>query len=150
MPTDAGAVTAITNLLYTYAERMDAGDFAGAAELFRHATIRLTGDSVVDADAILAIWESSVRRYADGTPRTKHVTTNVIVDIDPTGNTARTRSYYTVFQQTDTLALQPIIAGRYHDRFEKAASGWRFSDRMIFVDLVGDLRRHLKMRLPGS
>lgn len=149
MPTDAGDVTAITNLLYTYAERMDAGDFAGAAELFRHATIKLAGDAVVDAEAILAIWESSVRRYADGTPRTKHVTTNVIVDIDPAGDTARTRSYYTVFQQTDTLALQPIIAGRYHDTFERHDGAWRWAERdYSLVDLVGDLSQHLTMTLP--
>lgn len=149
MPTDAGDVTAITNLLYTYAERMDAGDFAGAAELFRHATIKLAGDAVVDAEAILAIWESSVRRYADGTPRTKHVTTNVIVDIDPAGDTARTRSYYTVLQQTDTLALQPIIVGRYHDTFERHDGAWRWAERdYSLVDLVGDLSQHLTMTLP--
>ena len=81
---------AITNLLYRYAECMDNGDFAGAAALFGDARIRVAAgdEGLVDAAGILALWEGSVTRYADGTPRTKHVTTNAIVDLDPSGATA--------------------------------------------------------------
>ena len=53
------------------------------------------------------------------------------------------RSYFTVFQATPALPLQPIIAGRYHDRFARADGTWHFADRRIFMDLVGDLREHL-------
>ncbi len=137
----------ITNLLFRYAELMDAGDFPGAAELFRHARIKLSGDQYVDADGVLAVWEGGVKRYPDGTPRTKHVTTNAIVEID--GATATARSYYTVFQQTDDFPLQAIIAGRYHDRFEKVDGAWRWAERdYSLVDLVGDLSRHLTMEIP--
>jgi 3-phenylpropionate/cinnamic acid dioxygenase small subunit len=142
-----GDETQITNLLYRYAELMDAGDFVECAELFRHARIKLAGDTYVDADGVRAIWENGVKRYPDGTLRTKHVTTNAIVEID--GDTATSRSYYTVFQQTDTFPLQPIIAGRYHDRFEKVAGQWRWTERdYSLVDLVGDLSAHLLMELP--
>jgi hypothetical protein len=148
MSTDA---VAITNLLYRYAECMDNGDFAGAADLFGDARIRVGkgDDGFVDAAGILAMWESSVTRYADGTPRTKHVTTNAIVHIDDAGTTATTHSYYTVLQQLDDFPLQPIISGRYHDRFAKVDGTWRWVERdYTLVDLVGDLSRHLTGYVP--
>jgi len=63
----------------------------------------------------------AVRRYPDGTLRTTHVVTNVIIELD--GETATSRCYCTVFQGTDDFPLQPIAAGRYHDRLEKVARG---------------------------
>ncbi len=142
---------AITNLLYRYAECMDNGDFAGAAALFGDARIRVAAgdEGVVDAAGILAVWEGSVTRYADGTPRTKHVTTNAIVDIDEAGTSATARSYYTVLQQVDDFPLQPIISGRYHDAFAKRGGEWHWVERdYTLVDLVGDLSRHLTMEIP--
>ena len=145
---------AITALLFRYAEHMDAGDFAGVADLFRHARIRVgpgAGD-YLDATAMLKLWEQTVIRYPDGTPRTKHVTTNVIVDVDPDARRATSRSYYTVFQQVEGGPLQPIIAGRYHDAFEQVDGEWRFIERdYTLVDLVGDLSQHLRIDVaPGS
>jgi hypothetical protein len=136
---------AIETLIMTYAERVDLGDYAGVADLFDGATYRSAlGDDVMvqdGRDAVLNTFETLVRRYPDGTPRTKHVTTNVMVEVD--GDTATARSYYTVMQQTDVLPLQPIICGRYHDRFEQRDGAWRFTDRLIFSDLIGDLSQHL-------
>jgi 3-phenylpropionate/cinnamic acid dioxygenase small subunit len=135
----------ICNLLYTYAERIDAGDFDGVARLFERATYRSqAGTEYRGAAAVLEVLRRFVILY-DGTPRTKHVTTNVIVEVDEAQDVATARSYYTVLQAVDGLALQPIIAGRYHDRFERAGGCWRFSDRFIFIDLVGDLSKHLRM-----
>ncbi len=137
---------AIETLIMTYAERVDLGDFAGAADLFADATYRAdAGDAVhsqTGAAAVLATFEGMVRRYPDGTPRTKHVTTNVVIDLADDAATAR--SYYLVLQQTDDLPLQPIIAGRYHDRFERVGGVWRFADRLILTDLIGDLGHHLR------
>lgn len=145
--------TAITNLLYRYAELMDQGDFAGVAKLFEHARIKVGLDEAayLDASQILAMWGETVIRYPDGTPRTKHVTTNAIVEFDDDGTTATARSYYTVFQQVDDTPLQPIICGRYHDRFEYVDGAWRWAERdYTLVDLVGDLSRHLRMEVPRT
>jgi hypothetical protein len=144
--------TAITNLLYRYAELMDLGDFAGAARLFDHARIKVgVGDAGwVDSAGIQKIWEDGVMRYPDGTPRTKHVTTNAIVEFGADGTTATSRSYYTVFQQVGDTPLQPIVAGRYHDAFELVDGAWRWSERdYTMMDLIGDLSRHLNMELPS-
>ena len=132
----------VENLVYAYAERIDAGDLAGVAELFRHGRIEAMPGVVFDGvDGVRGLYEQSTRLYEDGTPRTKHVTTNVAIEVD--GDAATARSYYTVFQQTDVLPLQPIICGRYHDAFAKQDGAWRFTDRLIFSDLVGDLSQHL-------
>jgi hypothetical protein len=82
--------------------------------------------------------------YEDGTPRTKHVITNLVIELAPDGATATARSYFTVLQATDGLALQPIIAGRYHDAFARDEGTWRFSERVIHPDLQGDLSRHMR------
>jgi len=145
--------TLITNLLYRYAELMDLGDFRAAAALFANARLRVgrkgEGDgSYLDAAGMLAIWETTVIRYPDGTPRTKHVTANPIVEVDDRAGTATARSYYTVFQQVDGFGLQPVICGRYHDRFAKADGVWHFLERdYTLVDLIGDVSRHLTIGL---
>jgi 3-phenylpropionate/cinnamic acid dioxygenase small subunit len=142
------AETQITNLLYRYAESIDAGDLAGAAALFEHARIRIGGpdpeQDTIDAARLLGIWKSLIVLHPDGTPRTKHVTTNPIIEIDEDAGTASCRSYYTVLQQTDGMPLQTIVTGRYHDRFERVEGQWRFSYRdLTLIDMVGDVSRHL-------
>ncbi len=136
----------ICNLLYRYTELIDSGQLAAAAELFRYARIH-TGSkqSPLDADGMLQTWRSMLRLYPCGTPRTKHMITNPIVEVDEAAGRASCRSYYTVFQATDDFALQPIITGRYQDEFECADGEWRFSFRdYTLVDQMGDLSRHLK------
>ena len=141
------ATDAITKLIYTYAERIDDGDFAGVGDLFAHATLTFEGfgDAVSGRDAIEALYTRSTRRYEDGTPRTKHVMTNVMVDVDDDDETtARSRSYFTVLQAVPgALALQPVIAGRYRHTYERVGSQWRVATMHITIDLVGDLGHHM-------
>src|ERR1700722_9425315 len=140
------AETQITNLLYRYAECIDAGDLAGAAALFEHARIRIGGPDTdtIDAARLLGIWKSLIVLHPDGTPRTKHVTTNPIIEIDEAAGTASCRSYYTVLQQTDGIPLQTIVTGRYHDRFERVGGQWRVSSRdLTLIHMVGDASRPL-------
>lgn len=150
------AETQIANLLYRYAEYMDSGDLAGAVSLFEHARLRVgpdegPGGSTVDAAAMLAFWRAVVVLYPDGTPRTKHVVTNPIIEVDEHAGTASCRSYYTVLQQTDGFPLQPIVTGRYHDRFECVDNHWRFSFRdYTLIDMVGDVSHHLTQSIAGT
>ena len=147
------AETQIANLLYRYAEYMDTGDLAGAASLFHNARIRVggSGEVIVDASVMLAFWKAAVVLYPDGTPRTKHVVTNPIIEVDEAAGTASCRSYYTVLQQTEDFPLQAIVAGRYHDRFERVDGLWRYCFRdYTLIDLVGDLSHHLRRSIaPG-
>jgi ketosteroid isomerase-like protein len=137
---------AITSLIYTYAERIDAGDFAAVAELLSHATLTFEGfgEAVNGREAIERVYTRSTRRYEDGTPKTKHVMTNVVVDVAEDGATAVSRSYYTVLQAVPgELALQPVIAGRYRHTYQKVDGHWRVATMHIIIDLIGDLGHHM-------
>ena len=138
------ARASIAALIFSYAERLDAGDLAGVAELFAEAAYGSPqGGTYRGRAEVLAVLSQRVILHA-GIPRTRHVTTNLIVDVDETAGLATARSYFTVVQATEQLPLQPIVAGRYHDRFRYDAGRWRFDERLIFVDLIGDLRQHLR------
>lgn len=145
----------IENLLYVYAERIDAGDLEGVAELFTHGRVAPSPEAppeqmVEGRDGVLAMYRAATRIYEDGSPHTRHVTTNAIIEVAPDGRSASARSYYTVLQQVGDFALQPIIAGHYRDTFQRIDDRWWFDTRIILVDLVGDLSRHLLFDLgPG-
>jgi 3-phenylpropionate/cinnamic acid dioxygenase small subunit len=141
---------AIENLLYRYAELIDAGDLEGVARLFEHGEILAPAAQrgVRGYDAVLALYRNATRIYPDnGTPHTRHLTTNAIIEVDEDAGRASARSYFTVLQAVEGLPLQAIIAGRYHDVFERRDGGWHFLQRRMLPDLLGDLSRHL---LPGT
>ena len=115
MSENADARFAISDLVLTYAERIDLGDFEGLADLFTHAQVTAEGNDGVfqGRDAVLGMFTGATRRYPNGTPLTKHVTTNLIVEVDLAAGTATGRSYFTVFQAVPgSLPLQPVIGGR--------------------------------------
>jgi uncharacterized protein (TIGR02246 family) len=143
---------AVTELIFTYAERIDAGDFEALADLFADAVVTAEGGPAVRGrDEFLAMMTAWTRRYPDdGTPKSKHVTTNLIIDADDDAGTATCRSYFTVLQAVPgKLPLQPVVAGRYRDEFARADGVWRFTARHMTIDLVGDLSQHLMIDLPG-
>ncbi|WP_205422642.1 nuclear transport factor 2 family protein [Seongchinamella sediminis] len=138
------AERAIENLVYRYAELIDQGELAAVGRLLGRA--RYIGPEgqvhAEGAEAITAIYRAYTRLYEDGTPRSHHVTSNLIIEVD--GDSARCRSYFTVFQATDSLPLQPLMAGRYVDEFARDSDGWYFIARQIIPRLSGDLSQHLK------
>ena len=136
----------IENLLYRYAELIDSGDFNALAGLFRRGEIYAPAHGTVfrGADEVEAMYRSSTRLYPDtGTPKTRHIISNAIIDVDESAASATARACYTVFQATDSLPLQAIISGRYHDQFKQSGEGWHFVRRKMYVDLLGDLSQHL-------
>lgn len=154
-PHDMGSAhEQIRNLLGLYCERIDAGDFAGLAALFaggcladEHGTVFATG-----RDEVLTLWRKQTILYPvpgraqhDGSPRTRHITANPVIDVDEEAGTARARSSYVVFQGTDEMPLQPIASGRYADTFRRDARGrWQWSERRYTLDHAGDLSHHLR------
>jgi 3-phenylpropionate/cinnamic acid dioxygenase small subunit len=143
---------AIRNLLYRYAECIDAADFDGVAALFADGAVSAPGmqEPARGVAAVERLYRSSSRVYEDGTLRTQHLVLNPIVEVDAVIGAATARSRYLVLQATAKLPLQPIIAGRYRDRFERAGGVWRFTLREIQIDLVGDLSEHLRFDLAAT
>ena len=141
-----GDIDEIEALVYGYAERIDAGDMAGVVDLFAHATWRssATGDVLRDPAAVRAVYDRIVV-YDDGTPRTKHLITNLVVDVAEDGASATGRCSFTVLQGiTPGEPLQVAVAGRYEDRYERGPDGWRFADRLFLAQLGGDQTQHFR------
>jgi uncharacterized protein (TIGR02246 family) len=139
---DAEAVRA---LVVAYAERLDAGDLDGVAALFEDAVVRPAGSGAVleGRDAVRRMYDPVVR-YADGTPRTQHVLSNLEVAVDAGAGTASSRCVFTVLQARPGTGLGPVLAGRYEDRFVRVDGRWRFAERVIVPDLIGDLSAHMR------
>ncbi len=135
----------IQNLLFSYPYALDRGDFDAVGQLFANATVYSGGQVMADKDpaAVAKAFRDWVIVYDDGTPRTRHMLANVI--IKPEGaSRATVQSYVMVFQQADNLPLQPVIGGDYRDTVEKVDGAWRFVERRMGNDLVGDLSAHGK------
>jgi len=139
---DAEAVRA---LVIAYAERLDAGDLDGVAALFDGAVLRpaRSGRVLRGAPAARRLFDPVVL-YDDGTPRTKHVLANLEVSVDPHEGTATSGCTFTVWQARPGRGLEPVLAGRYDDRFACVDGRWRFAERVITPQLVGDLSQHMR------
>ncbi|WP_319445780.1 MULTISPECIES: nuclear transport factor 2 family protein [unclassified Mycobacterium] len=130
---------AVTELLYRYGELIDAGDFDGVGTLLGRGSFM----GVSGASGIAKLFAATTRRFPafDNTPRTRHLVLNPIVDVD--GDAAAARSTFCVVQQTETVALQPIVVGRYADTFARDGAGWHFTERMVDIQMIGDVSDHL-------
>ena len=134
----------IERLIFLYPYHLDEGRFDRMAQLFADADLYIGEEIVASSDprAVVELWARFVRRYANGTPRTRHIATNVLIE-DDGPDRARAYSYVLVVQHTPAALLAPVIAGDYLDRFAKVDGRWRFTERRIGNDLFGDLSHHL-------
>lgn len=134
----------IERLLYDYCHGIDTGDFEATAALFGTAGLYgLVGAGAArGAPQVLASMRASIRTY-DGVPRTRHVVTNVVIDVDDDGLSGTARSYVQVLHQAPGGSLGPIVAGTYLDRAHCVDGAWQFAERRMQLELIGDLSTHL-------
>ena len=135
----------ITELLYRYAELIDAGDFDGVGQLLSRSTFGGPASvSVSGAETIAELFAMTTRRHPDhcNTPRTRHLVLNPIVELT-SDDTAATRSTFCVVQDTETVPIQPIVVGRYYDTFGRDDGGWYFTERKVEIQMIGDVSAHL-------
>ena len=142
----------IERLMFRYARSVDLARWDELGELFAHGQVRAsTSDDVSRGAAEVAnLWASVNKVHADGTLRTRHLLTNIMIDIDEHQGTATAEAYFMVFQATDRIPLQPIAGGRYTDRFRRVDGIWWFDDRYIQVDQEGDLSDYLLVDLDAG
>lgn len=134
----------IRNLLGTYCERIDAADYDGVGLMFGDDGALVTDDGAElarGAAAIAAFYRGLIKLH-DGRQRTKHIVANTVLEPDGDDRIVA-RSSYVVLQATADLPLQPIIAGRYVDAFERTDGAWRWRERRFSSDLTGHLSHHL-------
>ncbi|MFT4824195.1 MAG: hypothetical protein ACI9DH_001654 [Halioglobus sp.] len=134
----------ILALMNQYCYRIDAGDLQGFADLFSQGTWLVRGDPSggdTGADAVMETL-SNIILY-DGKPNTKHVMSNIQIEVNPDGRSATAQCYITVNQAVPPdFPLQPIFIGHYYDNFNCMDGNWHFTLRDISPDLAGDLSRH--------
>ena len=142
---ESSSYRAIERLIADYALLVDRGDFPGVGGLFATGSFGgSVGGRIEGSAAVEKMMTGTVIRYEDGTPRTKHLVTNLVIEVDEEQGTAMGRSYFTVLQATPGLPLQPIVSGRYDDRFRRTDGIWSFAERAITMDLIGDVSHHLR------
>ena len=129
----------IERLIYRYAELQDAADWDALAAMFAHAAFEADSGASWSGAELAERRRANVVTRGDGTPRTRHVTTNVVIEVDAARGRATAESCYTILQGPPALPLQPIASGRYHDRFERTDGAWRFAHRRSALDLRGRL-----------
>lgn len=150
----AAARFAIEDIMLRYAEGIDTGDIETVGAVFaKGALVMPDGSSLAGADAVfehfsnLIIFydsEGNVVPYEHGqcTPRTRHVTSNIIYEFNDAVNQADIRSYITCYQTIDGRN-EIIFGGRYIDTFALDQEGWHLVSRSILGDNLTDMRHHL-------
>ena len=138
----------ITHLINKYAFTVDEGDLDAWASLFEHGELKPEIDqpAVAGKEALLRGIKALIILHHDGTPRTKHLVSNVDIVVAEDGCSATSRCYFTVVQQTDSFPLKVIASGEYLDDFENVDGEWRFARREIKTDFVGDLSAHMRSK----
>jgi hypothetical protein len=136
---------AILKLMHRYAELFDGGRRDEFASLFDEGSLTFEGMGTFTGSAeVLGFIDRMVMLY-QGKPRTCHLMNNVSIDIGPEGDTATASSYVTVLQAVSDFPLQPIMVGRYTDRFERHEDRWHFAERTAHRRLPGDISHHLRV-----
>jgi hypothetical protein len=133
---DLGEITALVN---SYALLLDRGDVDAVAALFARSTWRSEPEGHVlrGVEEIRPVYEQLVAHEAG--PRTKHLLTNLTVDVASEASTASAHCYWTVLQNVAPgRPITIILSGQYTDSFKKIDGAWCFADRLITVDLTGD------------
>ncbi len=137
----AAAEKRILALMAEYCDSIDRGDLDGCAALFRGGRWGIEG-SLAEGEAAVRALLANVTLY-DGIPRTRHLMSNVLIEVAPDGTRATARSCLMVMQGVPPdFPLQAIFIGSYRDVFVLEAGEWRFRERVIVPDLIGDLSRH--------
>jgi ketosteroid isomerase-like protein len=128
-------VDQIARLVHAYARLLDRGDVDGVSALFEHSTWRtLPAGTILQGSAeVRPVYE---RLLADGVGSTRHLLTNLAVDVDPGGTAACSHCYWTVLAATPGRPLAITLSGQYTDAFEKVDGAWRFVDRLITTDMT--------------
>lgn len=133
---DMSDESAITALVHSYAFLVDADDVDGVAALFEHATWRSDASAVVRRGSaeVRPVYEQ-LAASGEGS-RTKHLLTNLTVEVQPGAMAASSRCYWSVLRSDPDTGVSITLSGQYIDCFVKVDGQWRFSDRLVKTYLV--------------
>jgi ketosteroid isomerase-like protein len=127
----------IARLTMQFALLNDSGDWAAVAAMFTGdgTFVRPAGgDPVVGRDAIHASFASRPAR------KSCHLITNIVVDvISETEATSRCTLLLYAAPAGEAAAASPGLIGGFRDKLVRTPDGWRFCERLGFLDLKVNL-----------
>ncbi|WP_170116299.1 nuclear transport factor 2 family protein [Rathayibacter caricis] len=134
----------ITRLMHTYAHRLDGADFAGVGALFDQGVWHIAPDRSCHGSAEVEAWLVENLAVHGDKLGTRHIISNVLIDVADDGLSATALSYGVVTQVTEDFPIQVISQCRYEDIFACTASEWHFLERRALIDGFGDTRAHIR------
>ena len=134
------SVETITAMIHRYCELFDSGNFDAYVAQFEHGSM---GGRPIGSPG-LREWIRDNIVLHDGSPCTKHLSTNVVVDVDEEAGSATARSYVTVLHAAPGLPLTIVGSAAYHDKFDRVDGTWRWGERVVVDRLNGDSSRHIR------
>src|ERR1700694_915271 len=118
-PVSVSSERAIENLIASYAFLNDDADIAGLGELFADAVCTLNGTTARGRKEVETLARNIINVGWAGRSTTSHEITNIMLDIDEVAGTAVGQAYWTLYQAVSGTPRQPVLSGRYFDRFER-------------------------------
>jgi hypothetical protein len=136
-----GDYAEISSLLFRYAELLNTGQFDLVGELFAQGRVSVEGSPkvYVGAAEVAEMYRSTTS--SENGVDSLLFNSNVQVSIE--GEQASAKSYFIAYHQRPGV-IRPVVGGRYRDRLSRIEGKWTFVERIMTIDLVGDLGSHLK------
>jgi hypothetical protein len=134
----------IERLIFQYAHTFDRGDLDAFAELFAHGTLTLRGlaKPATGKTEVRELMDRLVILY-DGSPRTNHIMSNMLIDVNDATATATGKSYVQILHALPGGPIQIIATGLYEDTFHCVDGTWQFAERTATGSLLGDMSNHV-------
>jgi hypothetical protein len=118
----------IRDCLHRYTRGVDRVDADLIRSAFHPDAVDHHGPVAGTVDDFLAYWlPLQAAREAS-----MHYLTNVTIDRD--GDSAHVESYFTYYQKLEGQSEMTVSGGRYVDRFERRAIGWRIAVRVVISE----------------
>lgn len=138
----------ITRLMFAYCSTIDTGNLDATAALFAKGTWYLNPESPLSGtDDVAAFLNDSVILY-EGVPATRHVVSNIRIELAADRRSAHVDSYVIVFQCLPGSVPKIMFQGAFDDTFAHDGSAWHFDVRRIHTDGTGDMSGHLRGAQP--
>lgn len=127
----------IARLVTRFGLLNDEADWAGVAAMFTADAqfVRPAGgEPIVGRDAIRSAFESRPAR------KSCHVIANIVVDVH-SGSEANARCTLVLYAAPAgaSEAASPALVGGFRDRLVREADGWKFAERVGFLDFKVNL-----------
>lgn len=130
-------IEAIRRLIYRYSFYVDRREFELLGDLLAEAVFRLTWESEgVETGEIVgkAEIEAWYANHLKNRRPSRHVITNVVIDVAEDGDSATAEAYITSVGY-DPEPPPVLLSGHYEDRFEKRDGEWLFTQKYCVMEL---------------